>query len=267
MKYLAFSQHSVRIGTKRVRTARFDVRSNLPSSAACVVANGFRETLGSLLGAAVCVRLYEPSVPSPQAWNAIAAGAQLYIVRATLCDAAIVLRAADAAALAGAAFGESHEGARDLSDLETRVLERAVRALCVHLGAVCGTRPGERIAPEPAVALSGFTTYFEVEITSPVRARIGVALSRDPLPAPAAGVGVEQLAAVPLQLSVSLPCGTVAARTIATLRPGDVLPFPPGALPAATLSLSGTPLATGEIGVQHGQFALAVTQLAAQENH
>ncbi|HEY6325785.1 MAG TPA: hypothetical protein VIW73_04615, partial [Candidatus Cybelea sp.] len=91
---------------KRVRETRFERRSSLPASAACVVANGIRETLTALLGSPVTLRLFEPVMPDPDAWDAIARDATMYRVRGSVADAAIVLRAADAIAFASAVFGE-----------------------------------------------------------------------------------------------------------------------------------------------------------------
>ena len=42
---------------KRVRAIRFDARASLPTTAACVVANGVRETLTSLFGTPASMRI------------------------------------------------------------------------------------------------------------------------------------------------------------------------------------------------------------------
>ena len=166
-------------GVKRVRPALFEARSSLPISAACVVANGIRETLSPLLGGSVAVRLFEPRIPAPHAWSAILRDARLYRVRGNVADAAVVLRASDAVALAAALFGESSGAVeRALSPIECDVLDRLINAIAANLGAVCGAREGYLV--ERVAALDGFVTYFELLIEEPVSSRIGVALSRDP---------------------------------------------------------------------------------------
>ena len=78
--------------SKRIRKPVFGPRSALPPSAACVVANGVRETLTSILSSPVEMRVFEPSIPTAPAWPAIVKDAVLYRVRGSIADAAIVLR-------------------------------------------------------------------------------------------------------------------------------------------------------------------------------
>jgi hypothetical protein len=70
-----------------------------------MVAGGVRESLSALFGTPIATRLLEPVIPSAHAWVTIAGEAILYRLRGSVADAAIVLRPADAAALAAAAFG------------------------------------------------------------------------------------------------------------------------------------------------------------------
>ena len=127
--------------SKHVRKPVFRPRSALPSSAACIVANGVRETLTSIFSSPVEMRVFEPSIPAPPAWPAIVKDAVLYRVRGSIADAAIVLRSADALSLVAALFGEGsvHRG-RELSPIERDVLDRTVNAIAAHLVSVCGTR-------------------------------------------------------------------------------------------------------------------------------
>jgi hypothetical protein len=164
-------------GTKRIRRARFERRSLLPISAACVVANGVRETLSSLLCAPAGLRLFEPVIPEPGAWSRIVEKARLYRVNGNVADAAIVLREADAIALIAALFGESHLPAltaRELSPIENDVLDRLVNAIAANLSAVCGAREGHFV--ERVGRVAEFVTFFELLLEEPVAARIGIAL-------------------------------------------------------------------------------------------
>src|SRR5581483_8029409 len=95
----------------------------------CVVANGVREALASLLLVPVEVRLFEAVIPSIEAWEAILQDALLFHVQGSLNEAAIVLRPRDACTLACAAFGEQMDAERALSPIEHEVIQRLLRSL------------------------------------------------------------------------------------------------------------------------------------------
>lgn len=261
MKSLGFAatpEGRAATGGKRVRRACFEARSSLPVSAACVVANGVRETLSSLLGATVVMRLFEPSIPAPDAWPVILQSARLYRVRGSVADAVVVLRAPDAIALAAALFGESHGGntARPLSPIECDVLDRMVNAIAANLSAVCGNREGTVV--ERIGAIGGFVTYFELLLEEPVTARIGVALSRDPSPEPGGQLQVGHLAAVRLTANASLDLGKVEAAAVALVAVGTVLPIAATVLHRCTLTAHRRRLARGACGVRNGRLAFSV---------
>ena len=184
--------------SKHIRKPVFRPRSALPSSAACIVANGVRETLTSIFSSPVEMRVFEPSIPAPPAWPAIVKDAVLYRVRGSIADAAIVLRSADALSLVAALFGEGLpvDPRRELSPIERDVLDRTVNAIAAHLGSVCGNRESRCV--ERVGTIEGYATYFELLVEEPVAARIGIALSRDPSPGPRGCVEIGHLAAVPI---------------------------------------------------------------------
>lgn len=258
MKSLVFGV-SAREDGKRILNARFEERSSLPTSAACVVASGVRETLSALLRTPVTLRLFEPTIPLPHAWLAIVQGAQLYRVWASKADAAIVLRPPDAAALAAAAFGEPQLASytnRALSPIEREVLDRAVRALAGSLAAVCGMRDGDGI--ETVGQIDDFVTYFELQVETPVTARIGIALSSDPRPEPRGRLTVEDLFPVELVPVALLDLGTIETRAIARLLSGAFLPVVSPALRRVNLQLNGRTLVHGLCGVRNGRYAITV---------
>lgn len=262
MRSLGFSAASDRcadvIAGAHIRKARFERRSGLPLSAACVVANGVRETLSALFDASVVVRLYEPTIPGTDGWAAILQDARLYRVRGPIADAAIVLRSADAVGLTSAVFGEKHRDdapQRALSPIECDVLDRMVDSLAVNLGAVCGTRDIRRAERVPTIC--GFVTYFELSIVEPVAARVGIALSRDPTPESGALVEVAQLVGVTLSLSATLDLGEAEVDAIARLAIGDVLPLGAAAFSRCTLTAFGQTVARGSGGVVNGGYAFS----------
>lgn len=253
---LAFERESETVGGKRVRRAIFERRSSMPVSAACVLANGVRETLGALLGTPVSLRLLEPVIPDPQAWNAICAGAQLFGVRGPVCDAAFVLRPQDAVALATSAFGEEADAPRRLSAVEQEVLHRALRGIAGSLAPVCGRElsPLERI-----LDIHGYVTYFELLVERPVCARIGVALSRDPGASGAATLRIEDLLDVEIELSVEFARGTLPAAAFLDLRSGTNVPMKTRIGEPGRLLLAGAALARGECGALGERSAMIIT--------
>lgn len=267
MKSLGFSapiQSTAPAGTKRTRRARFESRSSLPVSAACVVANGVRETLAALLGAAVTLRLLEPTIPTPHGWRAILQSARCYRIRGTVADAAVVLRGDDAIAFATALFGESRANAarRALSRIECDVLDRMVNALAANLTAVCGARAGH--SAERVAEIGDFITYFELLLEEPLVARVGIALSREPSVENGSCVGIAQLGGVSMSAQSSLDLGTAEAASIAGLEIGRVVRFEAGSLARCRLTLYGRTLASGTCGVRNGRYSLAVGATHAQ---
>jgi len=263
MKSLGFDappeRSAQRIDGKRVRAAKFQMRSALPISAACVVANGVRETLSSLLGAPVGIRLFEPCIPSPQAWRALLRDARLYRVRGALADAAVVLRAPDAVALAATLFGEAQLAQlpeRGLSPLECDVLDRLVSAFSANLGTVCGTRENHSV--ERVAAIAGFVTYFELLVTDPIGSRIGIALSRDPSPQCGATLDVDVLSGVTVAARASLDLGLTDVAGVTRLRPGGVIAVPHSRLQRCVLLAGSRGILRGTCGVRNGRYAVAV---------
>ena len=260
MRSLGFSPPPTRGSPdrKRVRQARFEVRSSLPTSAACVVANGVRETLTALLGVPVAIKLFEPVIPDPRAWRAILRDALLYRVRGSVADAALVLRPADAIALASAVFGEPRgksQSERVLSPIERDVVDRTAIAIAAHLGAVCGARdghPAERVG-----AIGGYVSFFEMLLEKPLEARIGVALSRDPAPEPRGALELSHLAGVRVAAIASLDLGHAEAAAVARLQTGAVLPIRAADLRRCSLVSHGKRIARGVCGVRNGRLALA----------
>jgi hypothetical protein len=243
---------------KWIRKAVFGSRSALPTSAACVVANGVRETLTALFSSPVELLVIEPSLPPPSAWTSILKDAVLYRVRGKVADAAIILRQADALALSAALFGETltTHSDRELSPIERDVLDRTTNAIAAHLSSVCGTR--ERRCVERVATIRGYATYFELLLEKPVAARIGFALSREPLPESSRRVEIANLAGVLITARASLDLGLVSSRAVTCLHPGALVPLRPGDLRRCALNIHGRGLAYGRCGVRNGRYALSV---------
>ncbi len=241
---------------RRVRDARFIQRSELPVSAACLVATGVRETLASLFGTAVELTLFRPVVPSAQAWRAISSDATIYRLHGARGDAAIVLRAPDALALAVAAFGEEPGDERALSAIERRVLDRIADALSAAVAPICGGSPTRSLAGGEAPA--SFITFFELQLERPVRARVGIALARDPEQPIVPGLRIEDLLDLELDLCVRIEAPSMRAGELLALEPGTIVPMTESTSLTGTLLLAGRAIAGGECGVRGTRFALAI---------
>jgi hypothetical protein len=228
-----------------------------------MVASGVRETLTSVLGVQTSVRLFRPCIPSPSAWRAIGDDARIYRLRGTRCDAAIVLRPADALAFVSGTFGEAPAETRSLSSIECVVLDRAISAIAGAFVPICG--PLQEVPARDARGLHGFVTFFELQLERPSRARIGVALSREPAPEGAPQLTPHDLRDVMLKLSVRLDVRRHCAADVAALECGDLLPMTVGRRLRGTLELAGTVIALGECGVAQGRYAFVVEHIARME--
>lgn len=240
---------------RRVREMRFETRSSLPLSAACLVANAVRETLGAVLGSAASVSLIEPVVPDVPTWEALATGAQLWRVRGTAGEAAFVLREDDALALAAAAFGEEPGGPRKLSPVESEVLARAVRALSAALAPVCGR---ELSPPERIFDIRGYAAYFELLVEQPAWFRIGIALAQDPRPAPGAALRIEDLLDVEIELRAEFASGTLDAAAFLALGTGAEVPMKTRTGEPGRLLAGSTVFARGRCGARGERAAMLV---------
>lgn len=256
MTVLTFDATPVMRNGKRVRRSDFIRRSALPLSAACLIANSMRERLAEMFGADVSLRLLEPQVPDASAWQAIEREALIFVVSGAPCEAAFVLRPADALAFASGVFGERTSDARKLSFLERGVLERAVDALVQALAPVCGPRAA-RLATR-TTGIAGYASYFEVLLEKPVAARIGVAVSRDPDARKGMCLRPSDLSGVRLPLRVELGSCPVDPATFLHLRPGFRLRLQTRAGDAASLKLNGRTVARGDAGAYRGVAALLV---------
>jgi hypothetical protein len=219
---LTFESESRLCGRRRIRRTSFESKSSLPASAACLVANAVRETLGTMISNPVTLSLTQPVLPQTSAWRAICAEAVVSAVSGPLCDAALLLRRKDAVAFAAMVFDESCAEDRELSPLERSVVLRALRAFASALAPLCGR---ELAAVQPCAELRGYTTYFEIRIERPIACRLGVALSKDPAPAAGPALRLDDLLDVEVELCGELTCGALAADRFLDLTPGATVPM------------------------------------------
>ncbi len=253
---LAFEQIGERIDRRSIRRGYFEQRSELPVSAACLVANGIREALTQLLARPVNVTLTEPIIPQSEAWEVIAAGARVYRLNGQFTEAAVVLRPKDALAVVSALFDEGAVSLRELSAIEIDVLTRMMRALTSALAPLCGLREGSAL--EPALDAGTYTTYFEILIGAPIEARIGIGLARDPIGAVFGTLTLADLLDLQLDVSAEFAGGSVDAQTLLALQPGAVVPMTTEVGRFGMLKVAGSVVARGECGALAGRNAFLV---------
>ncbi|HEV3154323.1 MAG TPA: FliM/FliN family flagellar motor switch protein [Candidatus Baltobacteraceae bacterium] len=242
---LGFERRGELIHGRHVRRPCFRRRSALPLSAACVVGNTARETLSALLRAAVKLHVSEPCIPDATAWSAIVDGALVFGMRGSLCEAAFVVRPADALALSAAAFGEIESGSRALSGMENEMLQRVLRALAPALPHLCGRDAG---ALQQILDTRAFATYLELIVEEPVKVRVGVALSRDPEPKGAPALRLEDLSDVEVEVRAEFAHGQIAAAEFLRLGPGAYVPMMTRMGEPGLLKLGAAALGRGECG-------------------
>lgn len=255
---LAFGPPRIHAG-REVREISFVPRSTLPLSAACLVANGARETLSRLLATELDVDLTEPAMPDAQERRLLVHEATIVRVRGRLCDGFIIVRAADARRLVALAFGEPERPERAaLSDIERATLERILYALVPHCNSLCGTL-GPAVLETVERAACDLATYFEVRTTGSVRIALGFALSRDPAEEVAERLTLDDLAEVELEGVVEFGSGALSVPAFSRLARGEtiVLDTPLGG--AGMLRFGSVAFARGVCGAIDGRSAISVT--------
>jgi flagellar motor switch/type III secretory pathway protein FliN len=245
-----------------IRPMRFRMRSTLPLRAVCLVANGVRERLASLLSRDFECSLSEPVILDNEARRVLFASALAYRVCGRLSDAFILVRPLDARRLVCAAFGETERPERTpLSEIERTTLERIVAAigpLCEPLCGQCGkvTRDtAERADIESS-------TYFEVRTMGEGAISLGFSLSSDPPEEVGQRIQLENLLDITLRGRVECARGEISLEALSCLQPGMRIPLRTHVEEAGVLRFGGLAFARGVCGSQNGMNALTVVHNA-----
>lgn len=242
-----------------IRRVRFVPRPNLPVDAACVVANGIREALRTLLGETCAVTLGEPVTPAAAAWRTLTQDALLFATPGRATDVVFVLARRDARRLVRAAFGEApapDEAA--WTALESGAIERIVARCAGACDALCAERRGPTRAVDRA-QIPPSVAYFDVRVSAPIVLTIGVGIARELSETPPARmVTSEMLGDVPLDVRIVLGRGILSTPGLLNLRPGSVVPLQTQIAGTSELNLAGQRIASGTCGVLHRRSAFEV---------
>jgi flagellar motor switch/type III secretory pathway protein FliN len=243
----------------RVRRARFVPRPSLPVDAACVVANGVREALRTLLGEACALTIGEPVALDAAAWRSLASDALLFATPGRATDVVFVLAARDARRLVQAAFGEdvaAEDGS--WSALEAGAIERIVSRCAVACEALCVERRGPTSTVD-AARVPRSVAYFDVRVTAPVALTIGVGIVRElPETPPPATVTPASLGDLGIDVRVILGRGMLTAPRLLDLRVGSLVPLSTKVDGEGELNLAGQRIALGTPGVRNGHAAFEI---------
>ncbi len=242
-----------------VRRVRFVPRPSLPLDAACVVANGVREALRTLLDDACSVTIGEPVALDAGAWRSLAREALLFATPGRATDVVFVLARVDARKLLQAAFGEdAAPGDGSWSVLEAGAIERIVARCANACEALCVERRGPTSTVE-AARLPRSVAYFDVRVAAPVAITIGVGILRElPAAPPAATLQAGVLGGLALEVRAVLGCGALPVPRLLDLRIGSVVPLRTKVEGEGELNLAGQRIAFGTCGVRNGHAAFEV---------
>jgi flagellar motor switch/type III secretory pathway protein FliN len=256
-----------------VRRLRFAPRASIPIEAACVVANGVRETLRELLGEACELVLGAPAVLALDAWPVLARDALLFLTRGRQTDVVLVLPRPDARRLVLRAFGEADaRGETGLPDaacsaLELHALERIAARCARAFDPLCA----ERRDACRAVGLNEIppcVAYFDLRLTAPIALTLGIGIVRDlPEPGPAGALSAALLEEVTVEARAVFAEGTIDAASFVRLCPGDVVKLDTTIGAPAFLRLGDRRLAAGTPGAVRSRTALLVHDVALGAHH
>ena len=246
-------------GGRFVREARFERVTDLQLSTVCLAANRARDQLSLLLGRELTLDVFAPSLVRNPAADVLFSDGVFYVGSGSICDAYIVFRDRDGHRLAASAFGEDCNDPRGpLSALEERALERIADEIARLCSPFCGdvvkVKRGSLEQPPLCV------TYFELRITAPLDAVIGVGLSKDP--GPAFGTTI---AGVSLEVRAEFGQARLDALAVARWAVGTIVRLDTKIGAPTTLKVGKIVIATGDCGIRAQSNAVAITSTALSD--
>jgi flagellar motor switch/type III secretory pathway protein FliN len=251
-----------------VRSLRFAARPSIPIEAACVVANGVRETLRELFGEACELVLGEPAALGVDSWPVLTRDALLFLTRGRQTDVVLVLPRPDARRLVLRAFGEADAaGEPSLPDAACSALElHALELIAARCACAFDPLCAERRDPCRAVRADEIppcVAYFDLRVGAPIPLTLGIGIVRDlPEPGPAGALAAAVLGEVTVEARAVFAEGTIDAASFVRLRPGDVVKLDTKIGAAAALRVGDRRLAAGAPGVVRSRTALLVHDVA-----
>jgi flagellar motor switch/type III secretory pathway protein FliN len=248
-----------RADARGVRRVRFVPRASIPLGAACLVANGLRETLRELLGERCELTIGEPAAIGPDAWDTLSREAHCFLTHGRQTDIVLVVPHGHARTLVLRAFGEGEPpAAPTLSALELQAVERIAARCAAAFDPLCAERRGASTRVV-AGAVPACVAYFDVRVQLPVPLEIGIGIVRElPDPGPTGAISAGHLAHVPVELRAEFATGTIDVATLLRLEPGDVIRLESQVGADMSLKIGGRQVASGTAGVTAGRYSCEV---------
>jgi flagellar motor switch/type III secretory pathway protein FliN len=248
-----------RADARGVRAARFVPRSSIPLAAACLVANGLRETLRELFGERCELTIGEPAAIDVRAWETLSRDAHCFITYGRQTDIVLVLPRRDARALVMRAFGEGDApGTTALSVLELQAVERIAARCAAAFDPLCAERRGTS-QPIGADAAPVCVAYFDVRVHTPIALELGVGIVRElPDPGPAGTFAPALLGSIAVDVRAEIGNGTIDAAALLRLVPGQVIELGAAFGSGGRLKIADRSFASGIAGVSRGRYSFEV---------
>lgn len=242
-----------------VRRARFIPRASIPLGAACLVANGLRETLRELFGERCELSIGEPAAIGRDAWDTLSREAHCFLTCGRQTDIVLVVPNGHARTLVLRAFGEGEpSGATALSVLELHAVERIAARCAAAFDPLCAERRGTSQRLD-ARMVPTCVAYFDIRVQVPVPLEIGIGIVRElPDPGPAGAFSAAHLARVPVEVRAEFASGTIDVASLLRLAPGDVIRLESQVDAQTSLKIGGRPFASGTAGVAGGRYSCEV---------
>jgi flagellar motor switch/type III secretory pathway protein FliN len=242
-----------------VRRARFVPRPSIPLGAACLVANGLRETLRELFGERCELTIGEPAAIGSDAWDTLSREAHCFLTCGRQTDIVLVVPHAHARTLVLRAFGEGERlGAPTLSALELHAVERIAARCAAAFDPLCAERRGTSQRVDPG-AVPACVAYFDVRVQVPIPMEFGIGIVRElPDPGPTGSFSACHLAHVPVELRGEFAAGTIDVATLLRLMPGDVIRLESQVNAEMCLKIGDRLIASGTAGVAGGRYSCEV---------
>jgi flagellar motor switch/type III secretory pathway protein FliN len=248
-----------------VRRSRFVPRTSLPVGAACLVANGLRETLRELFGERCELSIGEPAAIGPAAWAALSREAYCFLTCGRQTDIVLVVPHAHARTLVLRAFGEEcadETSPGSLSTLEVRAVERIAARCAAAFDPLCAERRGPS-QPLQAGATPACVAYFDVRVHVPIPIEVGIGIVRElPDPGPAGTFPAHLLSHVPIEVRAEFASGTIDVATLLHLAPGDVIRLETKVGAPTALKIANRSFASGTAGASAGRYSIELQTVA-----
>ncbi len=254
------------VDARGVRRARFVPRTSVPLGAACLVANGLRETLRELFGERCELSIGEPAAIGLDAWATLSREAYCFLTCGRQTDIVLVVPNAHARTLVLRAFGEDEcadeVSPAGLSTLELRAVERIAARCAVAFDPLCADRRGPSQLVHPG-AIPACVAYFDVRVHVPIPIEVGIGIVRElPDPGPAGTFSAQLLGHVPIEVRAEFARGTIDVATLLHLAAGDVVRLETKVGAPAALKIANRSFASGTAGASAGRYSIELQTVA-----